>query len=69
MSHEVITKCWILKRQNAEQAAEITQLKNVLAAIRARIDIIASDGVWWIDDQTSGGFDLDEINKALKAKP
>ena len=33
MSHEVITKYWILKRQNAEQAAEIERLKNLIADV------------------------------------
>ena len=67
MSHEVITKYWILKRQNAEQAAKIARLNDALDEARDSMLCAISAGAifapfWgWLEDG------VEAIKKAKEA--
>ena len=55
----------VSRSQLAAKDAEIAKLREALKDVQARIEILADDGVWWIDEPHLCGFNLYQIDQAL----
>ena len=50
----------------AKLREENQRLREALTAVQKRIELLAEDGVYWVDDPELAGFNLYQIDQVLK---